>query len=230
MTDGVTSMSRYTGGRYNPFEARPFGRVRETFARAPRRARVGLSFMAAALVVVLITPSLVGFITENEWYDALGIGSVYRTRIAYEALLFFATFAISLGFATTNVWIALRQRWGPVPRGIGIRRRVVRTQAGVAGLTAGALIALVVAAGARTRWTDLALFVHSTPDMSTGIKEPPYSLDVSFLPARLAVLPRPGRLVTRARRHGRPAGSRSSTPGEFRPLTDGDPAGTRTGR
>ncbi len=149
-------------------------------ARLPRRVWVGLGFIAAALVVVLITSPLVGFVTENEWYSALGIGDVYRTRIAYEALLFFVTFAISLGYAATNVWIALRLRSGTALRAAGIRHRVVRTLVGAAGLTAAALIALVVAAGARTRWTDLALFLHYTPYTSTGVTEPLYGLNTSF--------------------------------------------------
>src|SRR5215472_13600325 len=164
----------------HPFDAGPLGGIREIFIRSPRRSRVGLGFIGAALVVVLITSPLVGFITENEWYDALGIGSVYRTRIAYEAALFFAALAISFCFATANVWLALRERAGRVPRGIGIRSRVWRTPVGAAGLAASALIAMVVAAGARTRWTDLALFLHSTGDTSTGVREPLYSLDVSF--------------------------------------------------
>src|SRR5215469_13493976 len=164
----------------NPFGAGPLGGIREIFIRAPRRSRIGLGFIGAALVVVLVTSPLVGFITENEWYDALGIGSVYRTRIAYEAVLFFGTLGIALCFATANVWIALRERSGRVPRGIGIRSRVWRTPVGAAGLGAGALIALVVADGARTRWTDLALFLHSTGDTSTGVREPLYGLDVSF--------------------------------------------------
>jgi len=141
---------------------------------------VGVGFIAAALVVVLITSPLVGFITENEWYNALGIGSVYRTRIAYEAWLFFLTFAISFGFAVVNVWTALRLRAGSALLEVGIRRRVLRTPHGAAGLAAGAVIALVVAAGARTSWTDLALFLHNTQYTATGVREPLYGLDVSF--------------------------------------------------
>jgi uncharacterized membrane protein (UPF0182 family) len=141
---------------------------------------IGVGFIAAALVVVLITSPLVGFITENEWYNALGIGSVYRTRIAYEALLFFLTFAISFGFAVVNVWTALRLRAGTALLEVGIRRRVLRTPLGTAGLAAAAVIALVVAAGARTSWTDLALFTHNTQYTATGVREPLYGLDVSF--------------------------------------------------
>src|SRR4030088_888892 len=96
----------------DPFERRLFERFRDIRFRPRRRVWIGVGFIAAALVVVLITSPLVGFITENEWYNALGIGGVYRTRIAYEALLFFLTFAISFGFAVVNVWTALRLRAG----------------------------------------------------------------------------------------------------------------------
>src|ERR1700716_823824 len=132
-------MSRYMPG---PLTPRPFERFRDVRLRWPRRVWIGVGFIAAALVVVLITSPLVGFITENEWYNALGIGSVYRTRIAYEAWLFVLTFAISFGFAAANVLTALRQRSGASLLAVGIRRRVLRTPLGAAGLAAGALIAL----------------------------------------------------------------------------------------
>src|SRR2546427_8567862 len=114
----------------------------------PRRLWVGLAFIAAAFAVLLVTSPLVGFITENEWYDALGIGAVYRTRIAYEAGLFFVAFAISFAFAVANVSAALRRRSDASLLAVGIRRRPLRTPLGAAGLAAGALVALVVAAGA----------------------------------------------------------------------------------
>jgi uncharacterized membrane protein (UPF0182 family) len=173
-------MSRYTRGPFDPLEGSPFDVFPEILTRPPRRVWVGLGFIAAALAVVLVVAPLVGFITENEWYDALGIGDVYRTRIAYEALLFFLAFGISFGFGAANVWIALRLRSGAPLRAVGIRRRPLRTLAGAAGLTAGALIAVVAAAGARTRWSDLALFLHSTSHTSTGVTEPLYGMDVSF--------------------------------------------------
>src|ERR1700738_774067 len=128
-------MSRSMPG---PFEPRLSERFREIRVRPSQRMWVGVGFIAAALLVVLVTSPLVGFVTENEWYNALGIGSVYRTRITYEAWLFFLTFAISFGFAAANVWTALRLRAGGGLRAVGIRRRVLRTQLGAAGLAAGA--------------------------------------------------------------------------------------------
>src|SRR6202023_720293 len=96
----------------DPFERRLFERFRDIRLRPRRRVWVGLGFIAAALVVVLVTSPLVGFITENEWYDALGLGSGFRKRNAHEALLFFLTFTISFGFAAVNVWVALWLREG----------------------------------------------------------------------------------------------------------------------
>ena len=161
-------MSRSPQGPFDPFEAPAFEGFRDILSRSPRRVWVGLGFIAAAIVLVLITWPLVGFITEIEWYNALGIGGVYLTRIAYEAWLFFLAFAIAFGFAASNVWIALRLRSGRALRGVGIRRRVLRTPVGAASLAAAGLIALVVAGGARTRWTDLVLFLHYR---STGARE-----------------------------------------------------------
>src|SRR3977135_773962 len=115
-------MSRYTPG---PLTPRPFERFRDVRLRWPRRVWIGGGFIAGALVGVLIPSPPVGFITENEWYNALGIGSVYRTRIAYEALLFFLTFAISFGFAVVNVWTALWRREGPALPAVGSRGRAL---------------------------------------------------------------------------------------------------------
>src|SRR3979411_984664 len=120
-------MSRYVPG---PFEPRLFERLREIRLGRSPRVWLGLGFFAAAFLIVLITSPLVGFITENEWYDALGIGNVYRTRIAYEALLFLLTFTISFVFVAANVWTALRLRSGRGLLAVGIRRRIFRTSVG----------------------------------------------------------------------------------------------------
>src|SRR5260370_18096438 len=127
-------MSRSPPG---PLAPRLSERFREIRGRPSRRVWVGLGFIGAALAVLLVTSPLVGFITENEWYNALGIGSVYRTRIAYEAWLFFLTFGISFGFAAANVLTALRQRSGASRLAVGIRGRVLRTPPLAARLPTG---------------------------------------------------------------------------------------------
>src|SRR5438309_805648 len=169
---------RYTRGPFDPFEQRPFeGFQQIRIPRPPRRFWIGLGFVAAALLVVFLTAPIVTFITENEWYDALGIGSVYRTRVGLQALLFFVSLALAFAFAAANAVVALRQRSGGALRAVGIRRRIVRTAAGGAALGGCALIALIMAVSARGDWQHLVLWQHYSP---TRVTEPVFGMDVSF--------------------------------------------------
>src|ERR1700730_17939132 len=80
---------RYTRGPFDPFESRPFEGFQQIhIPRPPRRFWIGLGFVVAALLVIFLTAPIVGFITENQWYDALGLGSVYLTRGGLPALPF----------------------------------------------------------------------------------------------------------------------------------------------
>jgi uncharacterized protein len=86
-------------------------------------------------------------------------------------------------FVAINVFIALRLRSGRGLRTIGIRRSYLRSGAGIGGLVASGLVALVLSGGAPGQWQTLALFMNAQP---TGITEPVFGQDVSFY---LLVLP-----------------------------------------
>lgn len=182
MTKGVsfaTHMARrYTRGPFDPFDQPPLGGFREVqIPRPPRRFWVGLSFVGAALLVIFLTAPIVGFLTTIQWFDALGIKSVYLTRVGLEALLFFAGLFLAFLFGLVNVAIALRIRSGRALRAVGIRQRTLFSGAGLLGLGAVAVISLILAGSAVTKWQELALFTHST---NAGVREPVYGLDVSF--------------------------------------------------
>jgi uncharacterized membrane protein (UPF0182 family) len=169
---------RYTRGPFDPFDQPPFGGFREVqIPRPPRRFWIGLGFIGAALLVILLTQPLVSFLTEIQWYDALGIRSVYLTRVSLELILFFSTLVLAFLFGAANVAATLRIRTGRALRAVGVRRRTLWSGAGAIGLGVTAVIALILAGGVGSRWQELALFLHST---NTGIKEPVYGLDVSF--------------------------------------------------
>src|SRR5438309_335510 len=86
---------RYTRGPFDPFEQRPFEGFREIrIPRPPRRFWIGLGFVVAALLVVFLTAPIVGFVTENQWYQALALGSVYLTRVGLPALLFLVSLVL----------------------------------------------------------------------------------------------------------------------------------------
>jgi uncharacterized protein len=169
---------RYTRGPFDPFDQPTFGGFREVqIPRPPRRFWVGLGFIGAALLVIFLTAPIVGFLTTIQWFDALGLKGVYLTRVGLEAFLFFAGLIFAFLFGVVNVAVALRIRSGRALRAVGIRQRTLTTGAGIVALGAVAIIALILAGSALTKWQELALFTHST---DTGLKEPVYGLDVSF--------------------------------------------------
>jgi uncharacterized protein len=169
---------RYSRGPFDPFDQPPFGGFREVqIPRPPRRFWIGLGFIGAALLVVLLTEPIVGFLTEIQWFDALGIKGVYLTRISLELVLFFGSLVISFLFGAVNVAFALRIRSGRALRALGVRRRTLWSAPGAVGLGATAVISLILSGGVGSRWQELALYLHAS---NSGIREPVYGLDVSF--------------------------------------------------
>ena len=141
------------GRRYRPFEPfergpfeRPIAEVR--IPRPPRRFWVGLALFGLAFLVFFLAAPLVGFWTELEWYESLGLRDVYLTRVGLQAALFSGSFGIALAYLVGNVLIALRVRAGPALRAVGIRRPVIRSLAGAGGLVAALIVALILSGGA----------------------------------------------------------------------------------
>ena len=169
---------RYPGGPFDPFDQSPFGGLQELrIPRPPRRVWIGLAFVGAGLLVLFLTAPLIGFWTEAQWFQALGLGGVYLTRVALQAWLFVGGLAVALAFTAVNVAMAMRVRSGSALRAVGIRRRTLFSGAGAAGLAVGALVSLILAGAARGSWQDLALFLHSS---ATGVRDPVFGQDVSF--------------------------------------------------
>ncbi|MDP9248340.1 MAG: UPF0182 family protein, partial [Candidatus Dormibacteraeota bacterium] len=169
---------RYPGGPFDPFEQSPFSGLQEfRIPRPPRRVWIGLAFVGGGILLLFVAAPLIGFLTETQWFQALGLGSVYLTRVALQAWLFFGGLLVALAFTFGNLLVALRLRGGAALRAVGIRRRTLLSGAGLAGGIASILVSLVLAGSLRSSWTDLALFLHYTP---TGVREPVFSQDVSF--------------------------------------------------
>jgi uncharacterized membrane protein (UPF0182 family) len=168
--------------RYRPFDpfdrGGPFAGGREIkLPRPPRRFWVGAALFGLALLVFVFASPVVGFFTELQWYDALGLKDVYTTRVLLEWGLFISSFVLSLVYLVANVVIGLRVRSGPGLRAVGIRRSTFRSPIAGIALAAAILIALVLSGGAGTQWSSLALFQHASP---TGITDPVLGQDVSF--------------------------------------------------
>ena len=168
--------------RYRPFDpferGGPFEGGREIrIPRPPRRFWVGVGLIGVAFLVFFFSSPIVWFITERQWYDALGFKDVFTTKLWLQAWLVAGSLVVAFAFLAANVLIALRIRSGPALRAVGIKRPNIRSAAGVLGLLGAALIALVLSGGAGTQWATLALYQHASP---TGITEPVLGQDISF--------------------------------------------------
>lgn len=175
----------------NPFG--PGGPVRPPFEgfgdinlpRPPRRFWIGLGFIGAAILIILIAAPLVGLITDWQWFDSLGFGGVYRQRLAVQLLLLFVGFLVALAFSLGNVLIALRLRSSGVLRAVGIRSRSLRTGVGILGLIVSLVLSLALGLALRGLWSDYLLYRNASP---TGIRDPILHADVSFYMLQLPFL------------------------------------------
>jgi uncharacterized protein len=168
--------------RYRPFDpfehGGPFERGQPLrMPRFTRRFWSGIALFGLALLVVIASNPIVSFITDVEWYDALGLRSVYLTRWGLQWELFLGSFFIALAYLAVNVVIALRVRSGGALRAVGIRSPVLRTPAGWISISAAAIIALILSGGAASQWSEFVLFLHSSP---TGVTEPVLGQDIAF--------------------------------------------------
>src|SRR5579872_2114704 len=168
--------------RYRPFDpferGGPFEAGREIrIPRPPRRFWVGVGLFLVAVLVFVFASPVVWFLTQLQWYNALGYGDVFTTRFGLQAELVIGSLAVGFVYLAINVLVSLRVRSGPGLRAVGIRRSSVRSATGVIGLAGAALITLILSGGAGTQWSSLALFEHASP---TGVTEPVLGQDVSF--------------------------------------------------
>lgn len=170
---------------FDPFERSPFQGQDFRLPRPPRRFWIGLALIAAAFVLVLLASPILGLVTDLEWFNALGLGDVYVTRLELQFGLFAASIVVAFAYSAGNVAVALRTRQVGALRKVGIRRRWLRSGAGAAGLAASFVVALVLSGGAASRWQDLVLFQHFT---ATGTRDPLFGMDVSFYLLQLPFL------------------------------------------
>jgi uncharacterized membrane protein (UPF0182 family) len=164
---------------FDPFErGGPFEAGREIrIPRPPRRFWFGVGLFGIAFLIFILASPIIWFFTELEWYNALGLGNVFTTRLVLQTVLFVASLALAFIYLAANVIIALRLRSGPGLRAVGIRRSSLRSPIAVIGLIGAALIALILSGGAGSQWQTLALYQHASP---TGITDPVLGQDVSF--------------------------------------------------
>jgi uncharacterized membrane protein (UPF0182 family) len=162
--------------RYPPFDGD--GEITPLRLPTPPRGTIWvLSVVGVILLLLAVGGPAIAIGAELLWFKALGLQQIYTTRIGFQLGLFFSSLLVAFLYAAINVLVAVRFRTTSALRTIGIRRRYVRSAAGVLGLIAAAVIAVIVSAGAAAFWQQLVLFLDGP---ATGRTEPVFGMDISF--------------------------------------------------
>ncbi len=155
---------------------------------ARRPGRLGVGLVAFLAVFVLVLPTLIRLAAEWPWFNAIGYGRVFTTRLLAGGLLGLAVGAIAFAFLYANLRFAQR---GVAPNPLVVRfnaqaapfdvTRLVRRLALPAALGLGLLFAI----GAAGAWLPVLQFLHRTP---FGATDPVFDRDLSYYVFTVPVL------------------------------------------
>ncbi len=144
--------------------------------------------LALLFVLFLFFSNGVELVAEWLWFQALGYGRVFTTRLAAEAVLGVAVVGLVFAFLYVNLRIAQR---GLVPNPLLVRYSseaapvdVTRLSRRLALPTALGL-ALLVGLGTTTGWLAVLQFLHRTP---FGVTDPVFHRDVGYYVFTLPVI------------------------------------------
>lgn len=137
--------------------------------------RLMLLLLAVVIILLGLSPWVVGFYTDWLWFEQVGYESVFIARLAWKWIVWLGSGLLFSGFIFLNLrattW-ALKQRTRmdspPFWDGPHLRR----------GLYLGSLIlGFAISAGFGTRWEVVARFINRTP---FGYTDPVFHKDVGF--------------------------------------------------
>ncbi len=170
-----------------------------TYPRMPkrpaqnRRQRFWWSLAIAAILLLLILPSIAHFFTEWYWFKELGRTDAYWTLTwgpwllgGMIGLLFFlfvfGNIVIAMRLIPETSWRDFRDRLAD--QAIDLLVRSLRRLTIGVGALVSLLMAMSVGHTAATHWQTVLLFFHA---QSTGVTDPVFQRDISFYFFRLPV-------------------------------------------
>jgi uncharacterized membrane protein (UPF0182 family) len=137
-----------------------------------------LAIGALILLALLFVGPAIGLYGDALWFDRLGYGSVFRTRLRAQAVSFLAFGVVFFLFALANALPALgfrgRRR---LLTTIGVRQRVLWTPLAGVTLTAVFLLSLLFGRIGAAQWDTTLRFLHQVP---FGRSDPVWHRDLSF--------------------------------------------------
>src|ERR1700686_4346361 len=96
--------------RYRPFDpferGSPFEGAREIrLPRPPRRFWIGAALFGLAFLVFIFASPIVWFMTESQWFTALGYQGVFTTQVVLQVVLFAGSFVIAFVYLAANIYV-----------------------------------------------------------------------------------------------------------------------------
>ncbi len=153
-----------------------------------RSRRLIFPLLVVVLVVLpLLVPAVVGFLTEWMWFDSVGFAGVYKTRLGARWGFTVVGLIVSLIWLGGNLFAAARLSdiKIAVAQRANIPRFNVRTQAIAVGIVFAGLVAVVAGLAVGVQWETVLRYLNAT---TFGIQDPVFLRDIGFYVFRLPLL------------------------------------------
>ena len=150
------------------------GRQRRQAQGNPRR----ILWVLIPLLIILFFNRIVGYYTDFIWFESLGLGQVFVTRLLASVGLFVVGALTFWLFLALNVWIARRiEPMGLASTPVEEFAQAIGLRVTTVVLAAGAVVAVLMGLSAASAWEALLVFLNQRP---YGLADPLFGLDVSF--------------------------------------------------
>ena len=155
-----------------------------------RRPKKGLSVIIMLVVVILaLLVAFAGFITDWMWFDSLGYGKVFWTKLIAELEIGVPVFVVATGLVRIYLKSLRKHYFAEIESHEIPDERKLRFVSWLLSLAFGLIVSVTSAA---VTWMNFQQYTHST---AFDLKDPLFNLDISFYVFKLAFLTQANNIV-----------------------------------
>lgn len=143
------------------------------------RTRILVVLLVVFLALLLLSRTLVHFLTESWWFEAAGFADVFWTRISWQAGIWGATFLLYGLLLSANYWLAMRMTRDRLFQLHPNFDRQPYAQALPRYMAYGVILVLTLAAAGRSVLAWETILKHLNPT-AFDISDPIFNQDISF--------------------------------------------------
>ena len=144
--------------------------------------KIVIGVVVAVIVLLLITPRIVGVVTDWLWYSDVGYSGVMRTMLLSRLAVFLVAGIVVGLIVFACIYAAYRTRPEFVPASspgdpLERYREVISQRKKLAAIAPAVLVGLISGLVAQASWSTVLLYLNGE---SFGIKDPEFGLDIGF--------------------------------------------------